>query len=213
MHITTSIFKIGLLITATQFFLSSGCNKNSTRPCPNAPYSFAVTCNYSPENEIYSIGDTLNLTSVFSKMLHNQANQGTTVDYSNSTGIGGNIFVYKTDTISHTLLDAINNFNYFSVKGTLTASETKPLRIKDVFFQELSSTYEIKIGMVAREKGIFVLYVSDMGSKGIIGKNCTNAGFSMTVTNTDKHIGLYQYAMQQIPDEIQKKNMYCFRVQ
>lgn len=67
MRTTINILKTGLLITAAQFLLSSGCNKNSTTPCQNAAYSFAVTCNYVPEKEIYNIGDTIFLKVFFQK--------------------------------------------------------------------------------------------------------------------------------------------------
>lgn len=212
--ITTKIVKIGLLITTAQFLVSGKCNKNDTGCISaNTTYNFAVTSELSPQSETYSIGDTLSLNSNFPKTLADQINPSLLIDYSNSVGIAGNLIILKIDTITHTLLDAVSSFNYFTISGQLTNSETKPLRIKDFHYGELSATYDLKTRIIAKEKGIFLLYVTDCFSNGIAGKNCTKAGFGMTVTNDNKHYGLYQYAMQQEPDNLQKKTMYCFRVQ
>lgn len=214
MNTIIKLFKIGLLIITVQFLISGNCNKKNTGCISaNTTYNFAVTSEWSPQNEIYNIGDTLFLNSNFPKTLADQTNPSLSINYSNSVGIAGNLIILKIDTVTHAFIDAVNIFNYFVTSGQLTNSATKPLRIKDYHYAELSSTYDLRAGIVAREKGIFLLYVSDCFSNGIAGKNCTRAGFTMTVTNSDKHYSLYQYAMTQLPDEIQKKTMYCFRVQ
>jgi hypothetical protein len=214
MNIIIKLFKIGLFIIAAQFLLSGNCKKGDTGCiATNSTYSFAITSEWNPQNEVYSIGDTLNLNTSFLKTMTDQINPSLVVDYSNSVGIGGNLIILKIDTITHTFLDALSSFNYFTTSGQLRNSATKPLRIKDFYYTELSLRYDLKAGLIAKERGIFLLYVTDCFSNGLVGKNCTKADFGMTVINTDKHYGLYQYATQQEPDNLQKKTMYCFRVQ
>ncbi|MCY7293402.1 MAG: hypothetical protein LH615_14580, partial [Ferruginibacter sp.] len=58
-----------LLITAMPFFIAATCNKNDTTPCVNSVYSFTVNSEWMPQREVYEIGDTIFITSSFSKNL------------------------------------------------------------------------------------------------------------------------------------------------
>lgn len=214
MNIIIRIFKTGLPIIAVQFLLSSGCNKNSTTPCVFGGYSFTVSSEWSPQREIYNIGDTLNLTSAFPTTLIDQINTSLSVDYRNSVGIGGSLTIYKFDTILHEVVDAANEFNYNSVIGTIKNSDSKPSRIKDIFYSELSSSYNLKLNVIPKQKGLYAFFISNLLSNGLKGKNCTNAGFSNTLTNTNKNLNLFQYAMGRPPaSQYEIDRIYCFRVQ
>ena len=87
----TNYLKLVLLITATPIMYGNSCNKNGSKPCTMVtPYIFSVTSEFSPQKEIYNIGDTIFLTSTFPTNLTNLiSNQQ--ADYSNSVGIGGDI--------------------------------------------------------------------------------------------------------------------------
>ena len=78
---------------------------------------------------------------------------------------------------------------------------------------ENSDNYELKASVKLLSKGLFYFVVTDLGSQGIRGQNCTNAGFNMTVTNTNKNLHLFQNALGYSPDAILAKSIYCFRVQ
>jgi len=213
MSIIIRIYKIGLLITTTQLLLSSGCNKNSTSCMSSATtYNFNISSEWFPQAERYSVGDTIFLNSSFQKMLTDQINPAIIVDYSNSTGVGGNIFMYELDSINHQILAKASEFETIPFVGSVQPISANPEKGKDFYFDE-QQMYLFKVGFKLKKKGIYLLYVSNCGSAGLRGKNCTKAGFAMSVTNSDKHYSLYQYALQQQPDEIQRKVMYCFRVQ
>ena len=91
---------LGLLITATLFILGSGCGKDNdgSKPCREGRYSFVATSEFSPQQEIYNVGDTIFLNSTISKILYDNVSLQN-VDYSNSLGIGGNLNTAKMDTI------------------------------------------------------------------------------------------------------------------
>jgi hypothetical protein len=214
MRITISFIKIGLLITTTQFLLSSGCNKNSTKPCANAAYSFAVTCSYSPEMEVYDIGDTIFIESVFPKTLTSLLNPSTIVDYSNSTGIGGDIRINYLDTISRQAIPSRDSFDFVSIVGNFQERTGNQNGGINIMFLEEAQNYHFKGGIICKKKGIYGFGISDLASNGIRGKNCTNAGFAMTLTNVNKHLHLHQYALGVDPnDPMLQRIGYDFRVQ
>lgn len=163
---------------------------------------------------MYTIGDSLHLHSSFSKTLTDQVNTSWVVDYSNSVGIGGNITLYEFDTVLHKVIDAVNKFNYFVTRGTLNTSPLSPLNIKDVYYEELSTSYDVDLSILPTVKGIYAIYISDLYSNGLRGDDCTNAGFSNTLTNTNKNINLFEYAMNRPPaSQFEIDRIYCFRVQ
>ena len=210
----TKILKIGLLITATQFLFANSCKKNNSGsvPCTQVtPYSFDVTSTFSPQKEIYNIGDTIYLESNFQKNLLNLiSNQQ--VDYSNSLSVGGTIGFGLMDTIQHSTIAAYSKFQVVPKIGTFTQIINVPENGVSTSYLE-STSYQFKIGIIVKQKGLFVLGVNDLASQGIIGQNCTNANFNMTVSNSNKHFNLFQYALGYPPDVLMQKSIYCFRVQ
>ena len=210
----TKFLTMGLLITATLFILGSGCGKNNPnepKQCQSVDYSFSVTSEFSPQRETYNLGDTIFLNSSFPKSLVNLiSNQ--TVDYSNSVGIGGTITYGYMDTIAQIGIDAYSKFTTLPILGSITQILNSPEKGVNSNYLE-SNMYVLKIAIKLKNKGLFVIGVGNLGSKGLIGKDCTNAGFSMTVTNTNKNLNLFQYAMGYAPDALLQKSIYCFRVQ
>ena len=202
-----------LLVTAIPFLLFGKCNKDGTRPCTSLVYSFSVTSEWNPQSEVYKIGDTLYIYSSFPKTLLDAiSNQN--IDYSNATDIGGNIIFYELDSIQHQVIDGLNKFNIFEINGSAVSNSNSPNRIKDVTYQELNNSYVLKLGVICKLKGLYYFGITDIGSAGIKGKNCTNAGFKMTVINTNKNINLFQSAMNRLPvSQYEIDGMYCFRVQ
>ncbi len=209
-----SIIRIGLLITAIQFLLSSSCNKNKTRPCLNGGYSFAITSEWNPQREIYNLGDTLFLNSSFSKTLQDLINTTLTVDYSNSVGIGGAAALYELDTLTHQVIGATTKFKYYSDIGNIGEDVRIPSQNKSLIYAEQPLNYSLRIKIVPQQKGLFAFYIPNLSSGGLKGKNCTNAGFSNTLTNTNKNINLFQYALGRPPaSQFEIDRIYCFRVQ
>jgi hypothetical protein len=108
MHIVIKFSKIVLLIIATQFLFGSSCNRDGSKPCRDARYGFSVTSEFSPQKEIYDIGDTIFLTSTIPKSLTDLiSNQQ--IDYSNSLGISGNVTFGYMHTLTKTGMDAYCN--------------------------------------------------------------------------------------------------------
>ncbi|MCY7293405.1 MAG: hypothetical protein LH615_14595 [Ferruginibacter sp.] len=215
MNIIIKKIRIMLLITITLSFLGFSCNRDTTRPCANSTaYSFKVTADWTPQQEVYNIGDTIFLNSEFPKILTDYTTiNSQQINYGNSIGIAGNLSTGQIDTVSHKVLSAASKFSYISYIGITTDISGTPENGKNILFAEQANTYKFKLGLIVKQKGIFLLGIPNLLSQGIINENCTNASFEMSVTNSDKHISLYQYALGFPPDADALKRIYCFRVQ
>ena len=209
-----NFLKVGLLITASQLLLSSGSNKDSTRPCVNAAYSFSISSEWSLQNEVYNVGDTLHLISTFPKTLINQINSSAIIDYSNATEIGGSYVFYELDSTQRQVKGAVSKFDFIPHIGTIGNGIIVPNEQKVVAYAELANNYSFNCKIVAKAKGIYAFFLSDLSCSGLRGKNCTNAGFTNTLTNTNKHINLFEYAMgRPLASQYEIDRIYCFRVQ
>jgi hypothetical protein len=208
-----SNLKLGLLITATLIILGTGCakDKNGSKPCRGGRYSFTATSEFSSQKEVYNVGDTIFLNSSFPKSLINLiSNQ--TVDYSNSITITGNLAIGLLDSTNNLILDALSKFKIVNFNGITNPIPNSPNGGLNIFYEE-EANYNFKIGLVCLAKGIYRFGLTNLGSQGLVGKDCTNAGFNMTVTNNNKNLLLFQFAIGYYPDALAQKTIYCFRVQ
>ena len=212
-YMGSNFLKLFLLTIFSPFLFGSTCNKDGSKPCSMAtPYSFNVTSEFKPQKEIYNVGDTIFLTSTFPKLLTNLISSQQ-VNYSNSLGIGGSITFGLLDTILKTGIDSYSKFKVSSTIGWFSQITNTPNKGIITNYLETSTEYKISLGIKLLEKGLFVIGISNLNSNGLRGKDCTNAGFNMTVTNSNKNLNLFQYALGYPADNMLAKNIYCFRVQ
>ncbi|MEO8769420.1 MAG: hypothetical protein ABI402_05030 [Ferruginibacter sp.] len=202
-----------LLIIAVQSFLFFGCNKDGTTPCQNGGYSFVVSSQYSPQQDIYQVGDTIYFTSQFPKTLVDQINNSS-VNYSNSVGIQGDIGFGYLDTITHQPIAARDSFTIFSIKGSFSERPGNQNVGLNFNYFENAENYEFQAAFVCKKRGIYTIGVSDLLSEGLQGENCTNAGFNLSLANTNQHLYLHQYVLNvDTTDQELQQKVYDFRVQ
>ncbi|MCY7293404.1 MAG: hypothetical protein LH615_14590 [Ferruginibacter sp.] len=203
-----------LLITAAQFLLSAKCNKDGTGCLSTtASYNFNINAQWSPQAEVYNIGDTIFLNSIIPKTLNDNITN-TSVDYSNSVGIYSDLGVGYLDTITRQAVPAKDSFKFVSVIGSFVERRINTNQGINFLYAEASTNYQFKGALICLKKGIYGFSVDNCGSDGLRGKNCTRASFSMTISNTDKHLYLHQYALGVDPnDGLLQKHGYDFRVQ
>ncbi len=202
-----------IITCITIIFLHSGCCKDCTKPCPRGGYVFKAEGIFSPQTASYKVGDTIYFTSLIPKIQQDQINPSMTVNYENSTGILGNIGFFEFDTLSKKIVLSALKFSCFSIAGSVSPIATDNNRGFNYSYNEESIDYQLTIGIKPLQKGNFVISVLSPSSAGLRGKDCTNAGFGMTVTNSDKHIDIWQSSLGRLPDIQEEKTIYCFRVQ
>jgi hypothetical protein len=209
----TNLIRLGLFILTSQALLSASCSKDKPRLCRGG-YSFRITSEWVPQKQTYKVGDTLYLKSSFPTMLTDQINTSMIIDYSNAVGIGGSYIFYELDSVNRKVNGAVSKFDFLVVDGSIANGIIVPDEQKVISYRELNGTYSFQLKVIPKDKGIFTFFISDLSSRGIRGKNCTNAGFSNTLVNTNKNIHLFEHAMGRSPaSQYETERIYCFRVE
>lgn len=168
--------------------INTGCPKS----CVEANYSFAVHSHIMPDMANINIGDTIYFVSSFPTQLQDQ-NTSTLINYSGAKSIGSTLAVRQLITTENLAKDAVFNFTYFSVMGTIFNDRNipSPDGVQQLVYQEVNGRYELKIGLIPKVSGVYVLgmgngiSVSRNGSAG-----CEKASFNITLENTNQHFDL-----------------------
>jgi len=189
-----------------QFLLA--CNRDVGRPCRNG-YAFEATAALSPQQETYGVGDTLFLNSSIPKRLR-ELNGSGEIDYSGSTGVAGNLFFQRLDSVSQTESWARYDFSLLPQIGRASELDFMPEKGINVHYLE-RETYQLQFAIILNRPGVFAIGVSDLGSRALGNRNCTNAAFTMTITNTNKNLSVYERVLGR-PPGLAARNIYCFRV-
>lgn len=93
----------------------------------------------------------------------------------------------KTDTVAK---DAVFDFDYISLNGRIynDRSIPSPDRVQQLTYQESNNEYVLKIGLIPKQKGKYILGLGDGLSNGRKKSNaCDKASFSTTINNTNQH--------------------------
>lgn len=180
---------IGGSVLALVVLINSGC----PRPCIDAHYAFSIQSQFTPDKDSINIGDTIFLTSA-TPIKMKDTNSGSEINYSNAKNFGSNLYVVKLLSNSTAINDAVFDFDYFSIKGRVynDTSIPSPNRVQQLSYQESNSSYEVKIGIIPRNKGIYFLSVGNGLSTGRSkNRNCEKAEINITLNNTNQHFYFY----------------------
>ena len=199
---------VGLLAFA---IINSGCPK----PCIEANLSFNVNSQITPDHDSVHVGDTIYLVSSFSTTLIEQSS-GQMINYSNSTGIGSTLNVSSLplgDTIAK---DAVFDFDYENVRGRIynDRSIPRPDGVQQIAYEEANGMYVLKVGLIPKKKGNYILGVGNGLSNGRKkNNNCEKASFNIMLDSTDQHFYLVQKWIPGIIfNDYGKMRVYYFKV-
>lgn len=183
-------------------FASYSCHKG----CHEQNYIFTSNDLFSPEKDSIRVGDTLILSCIIKKSQR-------LVYFSNAENLGGNLIISNIDSFNRPSRGAAADFSYFDIMGSLyTDANLNPTYGKQISFQELDSSYNLNVGLVATARGSYILTIEDQpgifraGSPG-----CGVANFIFANSNKNKHIYLFesQHDSLSIDDKI---HSYCVKV-
>ena len=181
------------IITGIGLFIITIINSGCPKACIEANYSFAVNAQIIPDIDSLHVGDTIFLTSTFPIRLNNLASNDT-IDYSNSTNIGSTIGIVKLTNNIFPGQDAVSNFNFVNVAGTVYNDNTipNPNKVQGLTYFENNGFYKLKIGIIPKQTGVYYLGVGNGLSNGRKNNHsCEKAGFSITLNNTNQHLNYF----------------------
>jgi hypothetical protein len=139
---------------------------------------------------------------------------GQTVDYSNAITPNCGFGCLFLDSVNRNFQSAIADFSFIANKGRVL--DTLGFTTQKYFvYQEKNGEYIFDVSLILKKKGRYSLVVSDGGSIGIRGKNCTNADFAMTISNPNKNLQIFtNTSLPSTPlDQYTIDHNYFFRVQ
>ncbi len=151
------------------------------------------------------------MTSNIPKTLTDWINPSIVVDFSNSVAIGGVIGMAYVDTILRIPVPGRSKFDFFPIHGTIGENSIAADQALTFTYSEQSSVYSFKGAIICKQKGIYILSVSDLKSPGIRGENCSNADFGMSLTNSEKNLDLYEFATGITLDTDGRKQGFALR--
>ena len=198
-----------LPILAIPFLVGVKCRKEDTWPCRNATYGFSVSGVFSPQRENYAVGDTIYYHCSFPVKLWDPL-YNREIDYSNSVGIGGTFNFSKIDSAKRESNSSLQDFFVKSIVGEVTPHKDSTGIYYN--YQAGVDSFKVTIAIKLLSKGLYYFAVGNLSSRGIRGQNCTNAGFTMSIVNSNKNLHLFENGMGQAADALLSPKIFCFRV-
>ncbi len=203
----TKYLRMALIVLLPFSLLLAGC----PRTCVEAVYSFSINASFLPERDSIRLGDTLYLTSSIPIQLRD-VTSGDLVNYQNAK-IAGNLGIGKLSSGVKTPIEAVDQFKYVSVQGQIynDLSIPSPKGVQQTLYSQKANTYELTVGLIPLNEGVYVLGVGfPVGIRG--GHDCEKAGFSLKVTNGNRHLDFYEKVTGQPSNGIDYGNGYYFKV-
>lgn len=201
-------FKLAVILFTLLTFFST-CTPRFD--CADTKYSFEMSVKAYPDTDSINIGDTIWI-QIESSVILQDIISGKDIDYSNAANLGTDISFdqFLGEDVSSPCATC---FNFDLINGTFLQDSFNSERNLDYQFDEIAGKYLFKLGIVPKMKGIFSLAVGN--SANVYRKNdaCTKAGFSITFSDTDQHMYLYeQNRPGYTPSEYEQTHKYNFKV-
>jgi hypothetical protein len=188
-----------------------GCRDKGTKPCLRTAYGFEVDVKLSPEGQVFHVGDSILFSTSFSKSLFD-LKSGNMIDYSNSTGISGNIGIVLLDSINKDFIPSKDSFEFVNQIGFFSATSINQSTSIQYNVTELADKYDFKSTLVCKGKGVYYISVDDAGSVGLFGKNCTNSAIRTKLQIINHNEILYSNSIGSPPFAEALSRMFCIRV-
>jgi hypothetical protein len=179
---------LNILIAFTILIISERCHK----PCNEPDYTFIGNDVFSPEKDTLNVGDTLWLNSSINKELVDTSTKKS-IDFSNAANLGSTVVISDINKFQDKR-GAIDSFDYIKITGNIFSDvNTDTSNVKQLQYSETASSFELKIGFVAKKAGSYIFTIPDnpyLFRKGQ--PKCGTAKIIMLNSNTDQHLYLFE---------------------
>jgi hypothetical protein len=208
----TNYFKVAIVFFIYLITISSTCKKRIN--CSAKNYSFPANAKAYEDLDSIIINDTIWIEFDHSVIFRDTLS-GQNIEYSNAANLGFGLTFDKFvgGSVSNPgTIPAVSSFSILLLHGTALNS-LQPDRIKSFNFLELNGRYIFKIGIVAKEVGVFSVSISNAANVYRRNTECEKASFNITYSNTNQHLYFYeQNRPGYTPSQYEMTHMYCFKV-
>lgn len=195
-----------LVVAFTTTF--STCKKGGLG-CASTVYNFQIAAKIHPDLDSIHIGDTIwielntstNLTDVTSNKIINFSeaeNLGTAVGFGNYS-------------ILNNPVPSANSFSTILITGK-KIDNPDTLQIREYLFEERNNEYIFKLGIVAKEMGVFGIGLSNAQNVYRSSDQCSKAFFNITLQDTHQHYYLNPNINSSNTDTSKPTGSYYFKV-
>lgn len=191
-------------------FCFATCKKKKGECIGNA-YQLRETWNILPQRDSINIGDTLVFSSSFSNRPFDY-NTNSNVDFSGNALIGTPFSVRVVKGLGD-LRHAIDSFSFFLLEGRYKDNDLQPTQIKDIFWTESNNNYKIKIGIIVRKKGDYLITIPNAIGKLNKANECeSGAGIILSNNNLNNNAYLFRpYYGGNVPSK-DSSIIFCIKV-
>jgi hypothetical protein len=208
----TRLFKHALYLSIFSILIGGTCKKNGTSCISNiVAYTFLTEGVAKPEKITYSLGDTIYI-SVSVPFILNDLNTSSRIDYSNAAAISGEIGLGVIDTVTAKLLPALDSFGWISFRGRFFENGRLERSGLNFDCEKSDTAYLFSGAIICKKNGIYVFSLGDLGSPGLIGKNCTRALIRSSLKFQYRNFALFEEKLGVRPDAVGVARGFCFRV-
>jgi hypothetical protein len=183
------------------------------KPCHQPDYHFSINSSFAIEKDSMPVGDTLWLTCESSTNMLD-LNTKSQIDFSNAQNFGSALIISDINKFHSLIRGAVDSFDFVKARGDIyTIQNLDPNGTKQLNFAEGNDMYSLKIGMVAKRKGLYILSIVDIPNvvyrKGQ--EQCGKGSFEILNNNLNRHFYLFENLWGPL-SEYDKKHGYCVKV-
>jgi hypothetical protein len=154
--------------------------------CVNTVYSFQLNIKAYPNADSILLGDTI-WVEIDESTILKDALSGNMIDYSRASNLGTEIgFQAYSSVTGQFTVNAANKFDFIISKGKRVGSMDESVDRQFLFNEEIQH-YVFKLGIIAKETGIFRFLVSNAANVYRMNDKCTKASFAMYFQNISQH--------------------------
>ncbi len=170
------------------FLACTTCHK----PCNEPDYTFVGNEHFFPEEDRLQIGDTLWLVSSIDKELMD-TNTKKVIDFSSAANLSLAAIISDIKKFQDKR-GAIDSFDYINMTGDIFSEvNTDTSNVKQLTYNEATSSFELKIGFIARKAGSYIFTIPDIPYLYRRGEpKCGVAKVVMLNQNVDKHLNIFE---------------------
>lgn len=184
--------------------------------CARIDYSFECEKWFSPNSKTIKVNDTLWLEYSIPTIQQDRIS-GNIIDYKDASNIGTDIFflaIGKSSVGSDSIVAAADSFYLVPVVGKFMFDAFNASKNKDYRFEEFSTAYKLKLAIIPKHKGVYVLAATSLVNVYRKTDKCAKASYQSRYIHTDQHFEIYnRFFPNYVIDGSEAEDLYCFEVE